>query len=57
MQAVVGFYDHTIDLQAKGKCLQSVVQFANVPGEAEMVATARAEQIRRAPTSRAATSA
>lgn len=36
-QGVVGFYDHTIDMQAKGKCLQSVVQFANVPGEAEMV--------------------
>jgi len=38
VDAVVGFYDHTIDLQAKGKCLQSVVQFANVPGEVEVVA-------------------
>src|SRR4051812_23836395 len=37
VDAVVGFYDHTIDLQAKGKCLQSVVQFANVPGEVEVV--------------------
>lgn len=36
-QGVVGFYDHTIDLQAKGKCITSIVQFANVPGEAEMV--------------------
>lgn len=36
-QGVVGFYDHTIDMQAKGKCLESVVQFANVPGEAEVV--------------------
>ena len=46
VQAVVGFYDHTIDLQAKGQCLTSVVQFANVPGEAEMVATAKAGEIR-----------
>lgn len=38
-QGVVGFYDHTIDMQAKGKCLESVVQFANVPGEAEVVGT------------------
>ena len=37
VDAVVGFYDHTIDLQTKGKCLRSVVQFANVPGEVELV--------------------
>jgi NitT/TauT family transport system substrate-binding protein len=37
VDAVVGFYDHTIDLQAKGKCITSVVQFANVPGEVEVV--------------------
>lgn len=43
---VVGFYDHTIDLQAKKQCLQSVVQFANVPGEVEMVSAQRAGQIR-----------
>ncbi|MQY04083.1 ABC transporter substrate-binding protein [Actinomadura macrotermitis] len=42
VQGVVGFYDHTIDLQTKGKCVQSVVQMADVPGEAEMVATAKA---------------
>jgi NitT/TauT family transport system substrate-binding protein len=45
VQGVVGFYDHTIDLQTKGKCIQSVVQFANVPGEAEVVATDKAGQI------------
>jgi NitT/TauT family transport system substrate-binding protein len=44
-QGVVGFYDHTIDMQAKGKCLQSVVQFANVPGEVEMVSKASAKSI------------
>ncbi|WP_284744477.1 ABC transporter substrate-binding protein [Amycolatopsis sp. RTGN1] len=46
VQGVVGFYDHTIDLQAKEQCIQSVVQFANVPGEAEMVATGKAGEIR-----------
>ncbi|MCU1685353.1 MAG: nitrate transporter substrate-binding protein [Amycolatopsis sp.] len=46
VQAVVGFYDHTIDLQAKEQCLTSVVQFANVPGEAEMVPTNKVDQIR-----------
>jgi NitT/TauT family transport system substrate-binding protein len=37
VDGVVGFYDHTIDLQTKGKCITSVVQFANVPGEVEIV--------------------
>jgi NitT/TauT family transport system substrate-binding protein len=45
VQGVVGFYDHTVDLQTKGKCVQSVVQLANVPGEVEMVATSKAGQI------------
>jgi NitT/TauT family transport system substrate-binding protein len=44
-QGVVGFYDHTIDMQAKGKCLESVVQFANVPGEVEMVSKTEAGAI------------
>ncbi|QKW40524.1 ABC transporter substrate-binding protein [Actinomadura sp. NAK00032] len=42
VQAVVGFYDHSIHLQTKGKCVQSVVQMADVPGEAEMVSTSKA---------------
>lgn len=42
VDGVVGFYDHTVDLQAKGKCIESVVQFADVPGEAEVVATSKA---------------
>ncbi|MGH3374997.1 MAG: ABC transporter substrate-binding protein [Actinoallomurus sp.] len=42
---VVGFYDHTIDLQTKNKCIESVVQLADVPGEAEVVSTAKAGQI------------
>ncbi|MFG2007156.1 ABC transporter substrate-binding protein [Spirillospora sp. NPDC048911] len=45
VQGVVGFYDHTIDLQTKGKCIQSVVQFADVPGEAEVVATSMAGKV------------
>jgi len=46
VQGVVGFYDHTIDLQTKGKCIESVVQFADVPGEVEMVATSKAATIK-----------
>lgn len=45
-QGVVGFYDDTVDMQSKGKCLQSVVQFANVPGEAEMVSKAQKDAIK-----------
>jgi NitT/TauT family transport system substrate-binding protein len=40
VQGVVGFYDHTIALQAQGKCITSVVQLAKVPGEAEVVSNA-----------------
>ena len=46
VQGVVGFYDHTIDLQTKGKCITSVVQFADVPGEVEMVAAGQASSIK-----------
>jgi len=45
-QGVVGFYDHTIDMQSKGKCLTGVVQFANVPGEVEVVAKKDAASIK-----------
>ena len=37
VDAVVGFYDHSLTLQTKGKCVESVVQLAKVPGEAEVV--------------------
>jgi NitT/TauT family transport system substrate-binding protein len=46
VQGVVGFYDHTIDLQTKGKCIESVIQLADVPGEVEMVAAGKAGQIK-----------
>lgn len=46
VQGVVGFYDHTIDLQAKGKFITSVVQFSQAPGEVQMVATKYADQIK-----------
>jgi NitT/TauT family transport system substrate-binding protein len=42
----VGFYDHTIDLQAKGKLLESVVQLDQVPGEVELVSTAAAGKVK-----------
>jgi len=40
---VGGFYDHCIDLQAKGKIIESVVQINQVPGEVEMVSTKHPE--------------
>ena len=46
VQGVVGFYDHTIDLQAKGKFVQAVVQFSQAPGEAVVVAARKADVIR-----------
>ncbi|MEC3958487.1 ABC transporter substrate-binding protein [Nocardia sp. CDC153] len=46
VQAVVGFYDHTIDLQAKDQCLKTVVQFADVPGEVELVSKQDAADIK-----------
>jgi sulfonate transport system substrate-binding protein len=46
VQGVVGFYDHTVDLQAKDQCITSVVQMANIPGEVIVVATDKADQIR-----------
>ena len=46
VQGVVGFYDHTIDLQSKGSFVESVVQFGRVPGEVELVATRRAAAIK-----------
>lgn len=46
MDAVVGFYDHTIDLQSKGKSTESVVQLLQAPGEVEMVRTDEAATVR-----------
>ncbi|WP_025659619.1 ABC transporter substrate-binding protein [Rhizobium sp. IBUN] len=43
VQGVVGFYDHCIDLQGKGKFVESVVQFSQAPGEVELVSTKHAE--------------
>ncbi|WP_181795009.1 ABC transporter substrate-binding protein [Streptomyces sp. WELS2] len=37
VQGAVGFYDHTLDLQVKGKPVESVVQFSHAPGEVEIV--------------------
>jgi NitT/TauT family transport system substrate-binding protein len=36
VDAVVGFYDHNIDLQAKGKSTEEVAQLLQVPGEVEL---------------------
>jgi NitT/TauT family transport system substrate-binding protein len=37
VQGVVGFYDHTIELQSLGKYTESVIQFGQAPGEVEVV--------------------
>jgi NitT/TauT family transport system substrate-binding protein len=39
VQGVVGFYDHCVDLQTKGKYVQSVVQFSQAPGEVELISS------------------
>src|SRR5258708_12959454 len=46
VQGVVGFYDHTIDLQSKGKEIEALVIFGQVPGEVEMVSTKAAETLK-----------
>ncbi|MFF0065622.1 ABC transporter substrate-binding protein [Streptomyces sp. NPDC005279] len=45
VQGVVGFYDHTLDLQVKGKQVESVVQFSHAPGEVEVVSNKAAGDI------------
>ncbi|MFH8220770.1 ABC transporter substrate-binding protein [Streptomyces sp. NPDC018057] len=45
VQAAVGFYDHTLDLQVKGKDIESVVQFSHAPGEVEVVSEKAAADI------------
>ncbi len=39
VQGVVGFYDHCVDLQTKGKYIESVVQLSHAPGEVELVSS------------------
>lgn len=46
VQGVVGFYDHTIDLQAKGKFITDVVQFSVAPGEVVLVKAADADKLK-----------
>ncbi|TAL55903.1 ABC transporter substrate-binding protein [Pandoraea sp.] len=46
VQGVVGFYDHTIDLQSKGTEVVSLVQLTRTPGEVELVSTRDAARIR-----------
>ncbi|MGW5475062.1 ABC transporter substrate-binding protein [Streptomyces sp. NPDC004008] len=45
VQGAVGFYDHTLDLQTKGKHVESVVQFSHAPGEVEIVSGKAAKDI------------
>jgi NitT/TauT family transport system substrate-binding protein len=41
-----GFYDHTLDLQTKGKKVESVVTMADVPGEQLMVANRLKDKVK-----------
>jgi NitT/TauT family transport system substrate-binding protein len=43
VHGVVGFYDHCVDQQTKGKFVESVVQFSQAPGEVELVSTKHPE--------------
>jgi NitT/TauT family transport system substrate-binding protein len=43
VQAASGAYGHTIELQPKGKFIETVCQFGIAPGEAEMVSTKHPE--------------
>ena len=43
VQGVVGFYDHTIELQSLGKYTESVVQFGEAPGEVVVVSSRHPE--------------
>ena len=43
VQGVVGFYDHCVDLQPKGKFVESVVQLSQAPGEVELVSSKHPE--------------
>lgn len=45
VQGAVGFYDHTLDLQTKHKDVESVVQFAQAPGEVVVVSNKAAGDI------------
>ena len=45
VHAVVGFYDHTIDLQARGKGIQCIVQLSRAPGEVVLVSSRHAGDI------------
>jgi NitT/TauT family transport system substrate-binding protein len=46
VQAASSSYDHTIDLQSKGKYITTIVQIMAAPGEAELVPTKFADQIK-----------
>lgn len=46
VDGVVGFYDHNLDLQGKGKSTESIVQMLQVPGEVELCRSDIANQIK-----------
>lgn len=51
VHGVIGAYDHTIDLQARGKSVKAIVQFTIAPGEVELVSTRKNAAAIRSPAS------
>src|SRR4051812_50005396 len=46
VDGVIGFYDHTVDLQGNGKQTESVVQLLKLPGEAVVCRSGVSGQVR-----------
>ena len=46
LEGVVGFMDHAYTLQLKGKCVESIVQFANTPLEKVMLSSKQAAAVK-----------
>ncbi len=46
LEGVVGFMDHAYTLQLKGKCVESIVQFANTPLEKVMLSSKEAATVK-----------
>src|SRR5258706_16066612 len=46
LEGVVGFMDHAYTLQLKGKCVESIVQFANPPLEKVMLSSKEAATVK-----------
>ncbi len=46
VDGVVGFYDHNVDLQSKGKSTEAVFMMLRAPGEVELCSSKKADKIK-----------